>query len=215
MKNDPIEYATKPFLKVKKANMEAFLFKEVDLVPNSKLPALVYKGVVDFGDIGQIDAEQQLDILVTKNGWYRDWTHYVFPFLHYHSTSHECLVVFSGQATIQLGGKEGKKFEVSKGDMLVIPAGVGHERILQTTDLEQRKKEMESFTVFGIYPKGQKWDFISEDPQSGGEGSYDIKKAEVKLMALKNISAVPIPENDPIYGQEYLMKTWGEPQKPL
>jgi uncharacterized protein YjlB len=45
---------------------------------------------------------------------------------HYHSTSHEVLCVIGGSASITFGGPEGQKIEVSAGDAVVIPAGVGH-----------------------------------------------------------------------------------------
>ena len=71
---------------------------------------------------------------------------------HYHSTTHEALVVYSGSATLRLGGHRlGKLAQVSFGDIIVIPAGVAHQAMERTKD----------FQVFGLYPVGAKpWDLL-------------------------------------------------------
>ena len=42
-----------------------------------------------------------------ENDWTGSWRAGVYPFPHYHSTSHEALGVFSGSATLRLGGAQG------------------------------------------------------------------------------------------------------------
>lgn len=45
---------------------------------------------------------------------------------HYHSTTHEVIGVNKGQVTLKIGGKEGRFFTIKSGDVILIPAGVGH-----------------------------------------------------------------------------------------
>ena len=108
------------------------------------------------------------------------------PSHHYHSTTHEVLAVYRGAATLQLGGEKGRKFAVNPGNVIVIPAGVGHKRV----------ESSEDFGVVGAYPGGRHWDLLRGRP---GE----------RPQAERNIAAVPLPENDPIYGPDGpLRKIW-------
>jgi uncharacterized protein YjlB len=86
--------------------------------------------------------------------------------------------VMSGEARIALGGPEGTTVEVKAGDVVVIPAGVGHRNAGSNSD----------FAVLGAYPRGQE----SYDLRTGEEG----ERPEV----LENIRNVPLPEADPLYG---------------
>jgi uncharacterized protein YjlB len=96
------------------------------------------------------------------------------------------LGVYSGAATLRLGGEPGKDVEVHAGDVIVIPAGVAHQNIGASND----------FGVVGAYPEGRKWDLLRGLP---GE----------RPKADHNIAALPMPENDPIYGLEGpLPKIW-------
>ena len=66
--------------------------------------------------------------LFDEHGWGGSWVDGVFDFHHFHSTSHEVLGVVAGRATIELGGPQGRAFDVAAGDVLVLPAGTGHRR---------------------------------------------------------------------------------------
>ena len=114
-----------------------------------------------------------------ENDWTNSWRDGVYSFPHYHSTSHEVLGVYSGTATLRLGGERGKNVEVRAGDVIVIPAGVAHQNIGAGDD----------FGVVGAYPDGREWDLLRGLP---GE----------RPKADQNIAALPMPENDPIYGAE-------------
>jgi uncharacterized protein YjlB len=87
-----------------------------------------------------------------------------------------CLV--SGRASIDFGGPEGETLEVQAGDLVVIPAGVGHRKVGSSGD----------FSVVGAYPRGQE----SYDLRTGEEGE--------RPKVLENIRNVPLPEADPLFG---------------
>src|SRR5919107_807236 len=61
-----------------------------------------------------------------EHGWRGSWVDGVFGFHHFHSTSHEVLGVVAGRATLELGGPQGRSFEVGPGDVIVLPAGNRH-----------------------------------------------------------------------------------------
>ncbi len=191
--------ASERALNVHPVTPQKMVFADDGEVPNSTLPVLVYDGVLDFKNMNKEEAERGVDALLESNGWYRGWAYFVYPYLHYHSTAHEGLVVFAGHATIQLGGKKGPMVKVKKGDVIVLPAGVGHERIVNSGTDEDRQKEIEECVVFGIYPNGQKWDFIADHPdvENGGLNMHDNG---VKAAAIDRIARVPMPAHDPIHG---------------
>ena len=97
--------------------------------------------------------------------------------LHYHSSAHEVLGVFSGSARVQFGGETGIVLEVRAGDVVVIPAGVSHRNLGASRN----------FGVVGAYPNGQSWDM-----QYGKPGE--------RPAADQRIARVPIPATDPVCG---------------
>lgn len=112
------------------------------------------------------------------------WVYTMFSQTHFHSTSHEVLGVVSGSARLCFGGEENPdRFEpnVSKGDMIIVPAGVGH-RLLTETD-EARG----SFQMVGAYPRGRSWDMCYGRP---GENSRS------------NIESLDWFQKDPLYGKD-------------
>ena len=155
---------------------EQLNFEDDGIFPNSPLPLLVYRDAIttDAKDPASI-FEQRF----AENDWTNSWRDGVYSFPHYHSTSHEVLGVYSGAATLRLGGEHGKNIEVHAGDVIVIPAGVAHQNIGASDD----------FGVVGAYPEGRQWDLLRGLP---GE----------RPKADHNIAALPMPENDPIYGAE-------------
>lgn len=150
---------------------QAVTFKDDGTIPNSKLPLLYYAGAVSSPDCETIEA------MLARNGWPPRWRASVFTYHHYHSTAHEVLGVASGTAEIMLGGPRGETFSVAAGDVIVIPAGVGHKRISASSD----------FLVVGGYPPGADWDLLTGEP---GE----------RPQADENIARVPMPESDPVFG---------------
>ena len=108
------------------------------LMPNSRLPVLIYRKVLEGGARG-------FDSLFRANGWGGTWRNGVYDYDHFHSNAHEVLGVDSGSARVQLGGDEGEAVEIEAGDVVVLPAGTGHRRISRSSD----------FAVSGAYPPGQ------------------------------------------------------------
>lgn len=181
--------AAVPFFKLSAmVNLESvspkmFYFKDDGVIPNSKFPLLVYQNVFsERGNAGAVFLEEKFK----TNNWYNSWRWGVYPFHHYHSITNEVLGVFSGNALLHMGGPNGEKIHVNAGDILVIPAGVGHKCISHSDD----------FTVIGAYPNGMDWDLVKEE-----KNKHD--------QSLKNIAKVPFPPSDPFLGKkDGLMKLW-------
>lgn len=154
-------------------------------IPNSDLPLLLYERALDptAGDLAAAFERR-----FAANGWTGSWRNGIYPYHHYHSTTHEVLGIAHGAATVQLGGEGGPIVEVRAGDVVVIPAGVGHKRVSASSDL----------LVVGAYPDGRAWDLCR-----GGNGE--------RARALVNLAAVPLPACDPLHGPDGpLSRLWRE-----
>src|ERR1700677_3341277 len=159
---------------------EAVFFQDDGAIPNSSLPLLLYRQAFspDTTFLASV-----IEKRFCENDWMGAWRAGVFPFHHYHSTTHEMLGVCRGAATLHLGGEHGRTFEVTTGDVIVIPAGVGHKLLQASPD----------FSVVGAYPRGRHWNLLRGEP---GE----------RPKADRNIAAVPLPENDPLYNNNGPLK---------
>ena len=155
--------------------IQQYHFKDDGIIPNSSLPLLVYKFAFPIGD----SLADVMEETFASHNWTNSWRNGVFPYHHYHSITHEVVGVYSGHAQLHLGGEEGEKIEMEAGDVIVIPAGVGHKKITASTD----------FGVIGAYPDGKDYDLLT-----GKEGE--------RLRADERIAAVPLPETDPVLGKE-------------
>jgi uncharacterized protein YjlB len=141
---------------------------------NNSRPLAVYKKAIIIDE--KMGAET-IEKVFHSNGWGGSWRNGIYPFHHYHSTAHEVLGVYQGEARVQFGGDKGPILPVESGDVVIIPAGVAHKNINSSQD----------FRVVGAYPAGQTWDMNYGKP--GERPSAD-----------KNIALVPDPETDPVYG---------------
>jgi uncharacterized protein YjlB len=121
---------------------ETHQFDDGGGIPNSRLPVLVYHHVE------AARAAHECEQLVARNGWLGAWQDGVYSFHHFHSTTHEVLGIVAGSASVVLGGPSGRRFEVGRGDVLVLPAGTGHCNAGSSADL----------LVVGAYPNGMRWD---------------------------------------------------------
>jgi uncharacterized protein YjlB len=156
-----------------------FIFKDDGSVPNNAaLPALVYKGAVDVN--GKHDPASEIEKLFTANGWgHGQWRDGIYAFVHYHSMIHEALGIAHGRGRVQLGGHGGEVFEFAAGDVVVLPAGTGHQRLSSSKD----------FLVVGAYPPDGKYNLCR------GNNPAERDKA------LTMIPKVPLPESDPVLGK--------------
>ena len=142
-------------------------------LPNSDLPLIVYRGA--FGsDACNPDGCASL---FRRNGWQGTWLNGVFSYWHYHAQSHEVLGCVAGSAKVGFGGDHGIRADFNVGDVVLIPAGVGHKRLSQQP----------GFLVVGGYPPGQNG-AISD------AGQVDMD------TAIELARAVPVPESDPVLG---------------
>jgi uncharacterized protein YjlB len=152
---------------------------------NSVFPLVLMKDAVDLPE-SPSDAAERMETIFTGNNWTGTWRNGIYGYHHYHSNTHEVLGVCSGTAEVQFGGPDGATFRLSKGDVVVLPAGTAHKNLSSDR----------SFLVVGAYPDG-----MSYDMNRGKDG----ERPEV----LENIKQVPLPENDPVYGTDGpLLKEW-------
>lgn len=157
-------------------------FEDDGKIPNSKLPLILYKNA--FAERGN-EGAGWLEKRFASNNWSNSWRNGIYSFHHYHSTSHEVLGIYTGNALVHLGGESGEKVSVEAGDMIIIPAGVGHKNL-----------GSEGLGVVGAYPNGRSWDLLKGLP---GE----------RPGADRNIAALPIPSSDPLLGQkDGIVKVW-------
>lgn len=158
------------------------LLKDTGQFPNSRLPALLYRGALRAGR----DLAAGFEELFEKHGWGNSWRNGLYRTHHYHSTAHEVLGVFRGSVKVRLGGPEGPLLELSAGDVAVIPAGVAHKNEGQSSD----------FSVVGAYADG-----TSPDLQYGQAGE--------RPRTDRNIAAVALPKRDPVGGANgALLRLW-------
>jgi uncharacterized protein YjlB len=155
--------------------VETFFLNEDPLIPNSRLPLLIYRNAVK---LPEEDPASLFEELFAENDWSNSWRDAIFPFHHYHSTTHEVLGVSSGSARVEFGGEHGIAQNISAGDVVVIPAGVAHKQLGASADFE----------IVGAYPGGRDWDMNYAKP---GE----------RPRADENIARVELPFTDPIYGE--------------
>jgi len=142
-------------------------------LPNNRWPLVVYRGALSGAQCSALGCAG----LFRGNGWQGTWVNGVFAYWHYHMHAHEVLGVIGGGAEVGFGGDGGVVAAVSAGDVVVIPAGVGHKRMSQQA----------GFRVVGGYPPGQ--DGAVTD---AGEVALDA--------AIEATAVVPVPATDPVWG---------------
>ncbi len=154
-----------------------FIIEENDKFPNNdSLPVVLMKSAINLPDE---DPGSVIQDIFNMNRWGNSWESGLYREYHYHSTAHKVLGVSKGWVEIQFGGENGRNLKAFAGDIVIIPAGVAHRNINQSMD----------FKIVGAYPAGQKWDM-----------NYGTSNERPK--ADENISNVPLPVTDPVYGRE-------------
>jgi uncharacterized protein YjlB len=162
-----------------------FSFEDDGSIPNNPvLPAVVYAQAVRL-DRAE-DPAALLEALFKANLWGDSWRNGIYDYVHYHSSIHEVLGIARGHARVRLGGDTGTQFDTAAGDVLVLPAGTGHQCLMASAD----------FLVVGAYPPA---------------GTYDLcrgRKSE-HAKAIETIPATPLPTADPVFGKAGpLIKLW-------
>ncbi|MFK0525111.1 cupin domain-containing protein [Paenibacillus illinoisensis] len=163
-------------------NIETFYFQDDGVIPNNpNLPVLLYKGI-------WAKDPSRTESLLNSNNWGNSWINGVYDYHHFHSNAHEVLAVVSGFVQLILGGEKGQRVYLQTGDIVVLPAGTGHKRLEASSD----------FRIAGAYPGG-----TSYNTRTGAPG----ERPEV----LREIHDVPIPDTDPVYGNEGpLLELWNK-----
>jgi uncharacterized protein YjlB len=160
---------------------EIFTFADDGAIPNSRAPMLVYRGAAP-ADADAIEA------LFARNRWPPAWRDGIHPFHHFHSTAHEALGVARGRGRVLFGGPQGQVVDVAAGDVIVLPAGVGHCCQEASPDL----------LIVGAYPRGMERNLDTRRgrPEEAGE-------------ARSNIARVPLGVGDPVAGPDGpLVRYW-------
>jgi uncharacterized protein YjlB len=160
-----------------------FIFQDDGIVPNNPLPLLLYKQAIN---VDNQHPEKTIEGLFGANGWGDMWRNGIFGYLHYHATVHEALGIARGHARVRFGGDRGKEFDISAGDVAVLPAGTGHQCLSASKD----------FSVVGAYPPGPKMQVTLPTPENHAK-------------ALKTIPEVKLPKTDPVMGEDGpLVRLW-------
>jgi uncharacterized protein YjlB len=162
-------------------NFYTYFFGDDGTIPNSHLPLVVYPQVADNESL----AEWFLTIFAYNN-WGNNWQDVVLPYDHFHSNTHEVLALVSGSVSLKIGGKNGKVLHLTAGDVLIIPAGMGHYSVSNHAN----------YQFVGGYPEGKNWDLRTGLP---------AERPEI----LENIALVALPSTDPVFGKAgMLLKIW-------
>jgi uncharacterized protein YjlB len=159
--------------KVKPLRMK---FRDDGYIPNNpKLPLLYYPKALRFHR--KHDPAATLEAIFNAHGWGEAWRNGIYDFVHYHSMIHEVLGVARGMAVLRLGGNKGETVKVAAGDVIMIPAGVGHEGL----------KASSEFLVVGAYPT---------------TGTYDECRGSFQEhdKAVAAIRRVAPPKQNPVFG---------------
>ncbi|KPI43616.1 uncharacterized protein AB675_6840 [Cyphellophora attinorum] len=151
-------------------------FKGLPNTSISNKPLMIFHGAFPTASASQIEKHLTDTGVVTPQ-----WRYTMYSDTHFHSTTHEVLVISSGSAKCCFGGEENSgRVEpvLQKGDVVVIPAGVGH-RLLE---------DHGAFQMIGSYPQRHSWDMC-----------YGRKGEEKKVEGIAKLAWFT---RDPVYGDD-------------
>lgn len=165
-----------PFYINKQPQVIKHIFKDDGQFPNSGLFLLIYKNVFT---LPETHAASAIEEILKNNDWKNSWQNGILDYHHYHSLTHEVICVYEGEANVLFGGPHGLAENVSKGDVIIIPAGVAH----------KCNKASNDFKCIGAYPEGKE---------------YDVKNGKIseRPEADENIRNVKLPDTDPVFGPD-------------
>jgi uncharacterized protein YjlB len=133
-----------------------------------------------------LDPAAVFEDIFQSNGWTDSWRDGVYDYLHYHSRIHEVLGIARGSAKVRFGGEHGRTIQLRAGDVAILPAGTGHQRIAAS----------KTFLVVGAYPKAGTYDECLPTGADHARNAARVRK-------------VPRPRSDPVFGAEGpLFKHW-------
>lgn len=163
----------------------AFRLRDDGATPNNqRFPLIIYRSAIALPLDG--DPAAIFETIFKSNGWTDSWRDGIYDFLHFHTRTHEVLGIAKADARVRFGGKGGRTIAVTAGDVIVLPAGTGHQRIDGSGEL----------LVVGAYPKGSAYDEPRPDQVD-------------PAAARRAIAAVPPPLSDPLYGPNGpLVQVW-------
>src|SRR5262249_9067507 len=119
---------------VRSRKPNSFRFKDDGVVPNNpKLPLILSRSPVSLAD--DFDPAAVFEELFARNGWRDSWRNGIYDYMHYHARTHEVLGVARGHAKVRFGAERGKALHLKAGDVVVLPAGTGHQRLAASKDL--------------------------------------------------------------------------------
>lgn len=170
-----LNYFSDPATASFKVRPVSFVFPDDGLVPNNRLPFLLYKDAISLNG----DPKRTVEDMFRANGWGQTWRNGIYDYLHYHATVHEVLGVARGRAPVRFGGDHGEDFEVRRGDVAILPAGTGHQCLSASED----------FSVVGAYPPG-------------AQMAISRPTRENYMLAVRSIPKVALPNTDPVYGAD-------------
>lgn len=150
----------------KEEKFKLFL-KDDGVFPNNELIPLVLlrKAIATEGK--KSATERAFAHVLADNGWQPQWKGSLYPYHHYHASTHEAIGVLSGSATVQFGGPSGPELNIQAGDAIMIPAGVAH----------CLKASSQDFQVIGAYPPG-----FSPDMCFGEAGERPAADKKIKKI---------------------------------
>jgi uncharacterized protein YjlB len=163
--------------------VETHVFNPDGDIPNNDLPLVLYRHALP----PDLQAPSGCQALFARNQWRGNWTNGIFDYWHFHVTGHEVLGCVQGSARIGFGGESGIEVDLTAGDVVVIPGGVGHRRVSEARG---------GFMVVGGYPPGQTGDISRPG---------DVDRDDARRL----IASLALPRADPVLGDEGpLMKAW-------
>ena len=81
-----------------------------------------------------LDPAAVIEDVFDRNGWGDGWRNGIYDYLHYHSRIHEVLGIARGSAKVRLGGNRGRTLKLGAGDVVILPAGTGHQCLAASKD---------------------------------------------------------------------------------
>lgn len=157
------------------APTEALHLADDGAVPNNpRLPALLWRAALPAAAGPEV-----AEALFARNGWPPAWRNGIYPYHHFHPNAHEALAIARGRVRVQLGGAQGPVLDLAAGDVVALPAGVGHRNLGASPDL----------LVVGAYPPG-----------AAPKESRPAADPAAHRVAVAAVAATPDPPCDPVGG---------------